>query len=521
MKINNSKISKIKFNGYFIKLVKINSNIVYQDEISMSLSNKTITITGDGTYDIYYADNNGVIANYDKICRLSNSSYDHLNELNIAPNSATNIVACNAGTTNIVASIVLDDSIKDNIIENKLYSVGILSDIHIDNDGTDEGLSQNDFQNALTFFKNSNADFVGIAGDITNSYGDATDYSAYNSIVNNNSDIPIKVCAGNHDVQTNYESYLGISKNYVYEHQGDIYIFLSLNDWNYNNPLTNEQITWLSNTLKQNKNNRVFLFFHFYIDPVGNVNSIYQKNLCISDTEGTTGYEFRQLMSEYKDNIIMFSGHSHLKLELQELGLDANIRGKNNNCCTLVHISSCARPRDKNRNDIYGGSQGCLMDVYESKVILKGIDFVKNKYLPIATYKIDFKVDQISDTNLLDLDEKNWTWLSNEGEASATYNSVDNTISITYDGTSSFGLNIAQPNLTLNAGNTYILSCNNIGSSTYISINNDATMGLNSSTNSRTFTLDTNIVNPTIVIWCDKNKAIYNNTIFNINLEII
>lgn len=123
------------------------------------------------------------------------------------------------------------------------------------------------------------------------------------------------------------------------------------------------------------------------------------------------------------------------------------------------------------------------------------------------------------DNNLLDLSESNWEWSSNDGEASALYNSNDNTISLTYDGTSSFGLNISQENLTLSSKKIYKLSCDNIGGGTYISINNNSTMALNSSKSSVEFTPTEDIANPQIVIWCDKNNATYENTIFNIKLE--
>lgn len=521
LKINNNNISKMKINGFYIKLAKINSDIVFQNEVSMTLSNKIITVFGTGNYDIYYASDNGIIESYDKICTLKNNSYNHLNELNIAPSDATRIVACEMNTTNILASVNLTDELKDDT-STKLYSVGLLSDIHIDNDGTDESFSQSDFQNALTFFRENAIDFVGIAGDITNSYGDGTDYSAYNSIVNQNSDITIKVCAGNHDVGVDYQSYLGIEQNYVVTYNEDIYIFLSLNAWDNDNPLSSSQITWLTNTLNTYKNNKVFLFFHFYIDPVGNVNSIYQNTLCISNEEGTTGYDFRNLLSIYKDNVVMLSGHSHLDFELQELSSDANVRNKTDECCILVHIPSCARPRNENRNDVNNGSQGYIMEVYQDKIVLKGINFIKNKFLPIATYKIPFKIitSEVSETNLLKLLEENSSWSSYNGtEASAIFNN-DNTITINADGSSSWGLNISQPNLTLSAGKTYKFSCSNIASSTWISLNNENSMQLNSGKSSVEFTPSEDIVSPQIVIWVSSG-VVYDNVIWDIKLEEI
>lgn len=522
LKINGKNIDEIKINSSFISQAKINGKIVFDkfSNLLLNLNDKIIKLTGKGECDIYYANNNTIINDYSKICTLNDSDYQSFNSLNVAPYNVNKIVACKSGTNKIVATVDLNDSLKCNV-ESKLYSVGILSDIHIDNDGTDEAQSQNDLRRALNFFRNEGISFVGIAGDITNSYGDSTDYSAYNSIINEYSDMVIKTCAGNHDVGVDYQSYLNIEKQYVYNYQDDFYVFLSLNAWDNNNPLSSEQITWLTNILKANKNKRVFLFFHFYIDPVGNVNQIYQSSLCISNTAGTTGYQFRQLLKEYKDNLIMFNGHSHLLFELQELGADANIRDKTDDCCILVHVSSCARPRDKNRENVYAGSQGYIMDVYSDYIVLKGIDFVKGKYLPIANYKVNFKANDvvIEDTNLLDLSESNWTWNNNGGEASATYDSTDNSIVITYDASSSFGLNIKQNNLFLKAGKTYRFSCDNVGSGTYIGLDNNGSMMLNSGRTSVDYIPTSDLSITQVTIWCDKNTASYNKTKWNIRLE--
>ena len=120
--------------------------------------------------------------------------------------------------------------------------------------------------------------------------------------------------------------------------------------------------------------------------------------------------------------------------------------------------------------------------------------------------------------NLLKLLEENATWVSHSGtEASAVFNN-DNTITISANGTSSWGLNINQPNLTLTAGKTYKFSCNNIGSSTWISINNEQTMSLRSSVTSLEFTPTENIENPTIIIWAE-SSAVYDNVVWNIKLK--
>lgn len=145
---------------------------------------------------------------------------------------------------------------------------------------------------------------------------------------------------------------------------------------------------------------------------------------------------------------------------------------------------------------------------------------VGEEYLDVPVYYGDgtqwIKVKK--QNNLLKLLEENASWTSYSGtEASAVFNN-DNTITISANGTSSWGLNIKQPNLTLKAGKTYKFSCNNIGSSTWISINNEQTMSLRSSVTSLEFTPTENIENPTIIIWAE-SSAVYNNVVWNIKLK--
>lgn len=136
-----------------------------------------------------------------------------------------------------------------------------------------------------------------------------------------------------------------------------------------------------------------------------------------------------------------------------------------------------------------------------------------------ATYtNVKTVAELTTNTNLLDLSEENASWVSYSGtEATAVFNN-DNTITISANGTSSWGLNISQPNLTIEAGKTYKFSCDNIGSSTWISINNEQTMSLRSSVSSLEFTPIENIENPTIIIWAE-SSAVYDNVVWNIKLE--
>lgn len=117
--------------------------------------------------------------------------------------------------------------------------------------------------------------------------------------------------------------------------------------------------------------------------------------------------------------------------------------------------------------------------------------------------------------NLLNLNSSNWTWVDNNGEVSATYNS-DNTITITSDDTGYWGLNIAQPGLTLSAGKKYIFSCDNIGFNTWISINEDPDAMLKKNHGSIEYAPAEDITSPTIKIWVE--TTVYDNVTFNISL---
>ena len=44
---------------------------------------------------------------------------------------------------------------------------------------------------------------------------------------------------------------------------------------------------------------------------------------------------------------------------------------------------------NKKLEKYYAGSEGYVVDVYDDYIILKGRDFIKNKFLPIATYKLN------------------------------------------------------------------------------------------------------------------------------------
>ena len=63
-----------------------------------------------------------------------------------------------------------------------LYTFGLLSDVHVDGDGSDEAHSISDLNNALQFFESEGCEFVAYCGDMTKD-GRSEDFSIGSTIV--------------------------------------------------------------------------------------------------------------------------------------------------------------------------------------------------------------------------------------------------------------------------------------------------------------------------------------------------
>lgn len=270
----------------------------------------------------------------------------------------------------------------------RLYSFGVLSDIHIGEDTADT-----DFQKALTFL-NDHVDFVCISGDLVHSGTDAQ-RAAYKSIVDTYSNIPVYACSGNHDgayvpnLESVISSYTGQPLYYSVTHGQDVFIFVGNATGTVENLFTNAELQWLYETLESNRNKRCFLFQHVRPDDgCGNAFGIYTFDIW----GGTEQIVFESLLRQYP-NVIFFHGHSHLKFYLQKYSDVANV--EKNFGCWSVHVPSLTIPRDTASAvnpsivNVYADAEGYIVDVYENGIHLRGRDFVKNEFLPIASYWLD------------------------------------------------------------------------------------------------------------------------------------
>ena len=291
----------------------------------------------------------------------------------------------------------------------KLYSFGAMSDIHLQ-----EQTAQDDFRAALEYLNGTeDVAFTCICGDLTNN-GTASELQVFKNYIDTYSaDTPVYAIAGNHEAPSNDNSvtaesaivglgfdalrpYTGQSLYYSFTHGDDVYIMVGEWAWSYKWPFSIAEMQWLYQTLEANRNKRCFVFQHLLsFDGSGNPYPGANPTTDILGAETTVRYSnipgriFLSLMRHYK-NCIWFHGHSHTSFECQEGNPMANydqVYGIHS-----VHIPSLAVPREYAESGYvkrYSESEGYVVDVYEDGVHLRGRDFVKGEFMPIASYWLD------------------------------------------------------------------------------------------------------------------------------------
>lgn len=339
---------------------------------------------------------------------------------NVAPSNATSL-AIYSGDRKI-CDVDISKMIPQNLGEKK-YCVGLLSDTHTTTlDSFHAANTQSDLTTAIRWLS-ANAEMTCVCGDLSEFNNDGG-LEKHKEIVDaNKGDMEVFEMAGNHEhynadgvlaliTDTIIKQYTGfplyyivsnqptneIAKNYYSPTVGDdVYIMCGAVAWN---PMfSNASIQWLYETLEANRNKRCFLFFHAPIDDSAHCGDAL--NVITYDGIGSYKSVFISLLEHYK-NVIYFHGHTHAMLEMQDYlqgltnPLPANYDFTNG--IHSIHIPSLAISRDISsgvRVDVVATSQGYLMDVYEDHIVLKGRDFVKGEFIPIATYCLDTTIKTI------------------------------------------------------------------------------------------------------------------------------
>lgn len=315
--------------------------------------------------------------------------YNKLIPQNVAPADAKRILVYNSDGKR-VGSVALSHLAKPQFGE-KLYTFGAISDVHIGEWTADE-----DFQRALTYLS-ANTDFICICGDLVHGGTDAApaQIETYKTIVSGYATKPVYAIPGNHDGAyvagwwNSTPTYTGRPLYYSFTQGNDVFIMVGNKSTGQGELFAADELTWLADTLEANEDKRVFLFQHVRPDDAcGNALGIYKTD----DWGGDEQVVFENLLRQYP-NIILFHGHSHLRLHMQEYSRLANYDKSFG--CHSVHIPSISVPRDTlsevnpSITTIYAESEGYIVDVYENGIHLRGRDFAKGEFLPIASYWLE------------------------------------------------------------------------------------------------------------------------------------
>ena len=318
-------------------------------------------------------------------------------DCNVAPYKATKIGIYDAGG-NKVGTIPLFNFKKKQ--GTRLYSFGLISDLHMQVTDTYDG--QNDLIRAFDFFTQQGIDMTCCCGDVTDT-NLLQEYINFKAIKDQYPNMSFYSCTGNHDCsgangynKEYWNTYIGTDKTFEFTHNGDHFLFIGMNAWDYKNGYTDQDLDWLEAKLNSYRNERCFVFIHCPIPQyVGNYKEMYTSDNWLT---GSNLYRVTE-MANYYVNSIWFSGHSHWKWHLQKWEENANIY--RNNSAWNVHIPSCAIPGDA-IDDVELGrrveeNEGAIVEVYEDYVEIKGIDFKTGKYIPVAQYRLDTTVQEIID----------------------------------------------------------------------------------------------------------------------------
>lgn len=290
----------------------------------------------------------------------------------------------------------------------KLYSFGALSDIHIG-----ENTANDDYTRALSWLSD-NVDFICECGDLI--HGDASKSAAQieqYKACRASATVPVYAISGNHDgayvsnVQTAVTSYTGQPLYYSFEQGNDVFIMVGIKSNGRTVSLfADGELQWLYETLESNRNRRCFVFQHVRPDDAcGNALGIYTNDIWGDIAGYPEQTVFESLMDHYP-NVVFFHGHSHTRFSLQSYDDTANI-GRDF-AGWSVHIPSLAVPRDTlsavnpSIVSVYAASEGYVVDVYENGIHLRGRDFVKGEFLPIASYWLDTPLQTVAEGTYTD-----------------------------------------------------------------------------------------------------------------------
>lgn len=319
--------------------------------------------------------------------------------------------------------------------DQKHYRFAALADIHIDLENGGENTyfihAQKNFIRALDIIKKHHCSFIVSGGDqVTNAAGAKEEWQKYREIIDRSGYRgQIFEAMGNHEtrfakysgcpLKECYEEFIRYARlgrkpilrpadktyyAYIDDTFGDAFLYLSLEN-GVDTPLidnfSDEQMDWAEEMVEHftREERRIILIQHAPIYGFGagddTQEPAYAGSFHLKDTDDKTfrnNQRFFDLICRYK-NMIWLSGHTHV-----DLRDNVNYRKADSHACHMLHIPALAGSTRLSRDDtgkrtldrtFYDDvAQGYLADVYEDKVVFKGIDFLHDRQYTEYVYTV-------------------------------------------------------------------------------------------------------------------------------------
>ena len=395
----------------------------------------------------------------------------NIHEWAVIPEGATRVLLCHGSAKNTVYVYDLPEEKIFNRGE-LLYTFGSISDAHLGNRYGSPQTSVDSLTRALDLLAKHGVSLVAISGDITVN-GTETEFQMYKNIVDKfcekNPNVNVYSTNGNHDIpgvlnlwpkygvgSDNYTGELEIKRygdnqlDYTVSVGNDVFVFLTQRSQHYNNTsrriITPEQMEWLSERFEENKDKRIYFYFHTFLnDENGDAsNGYYEYDLPLCEG-APDDIELRALLRKHK-NVIMFTGHSHWIFSMQDVfdagegryNYNANIANGGGEYGVFVHNPSVSEPRgltgnNSNRDELHGKrSEGYVAYVYEDCVVLYAYDFMNDRLLSKYSYIID--TSEKDKVTVEDINNSVWGFTSTDTVGTIVIDDLNAYISIAKNG---------------------------------------------------------------------------------------
>lgn len=407
----------------------------------------TITLKADnGTYYLYWADDNKALDDYGEITSLTVSAGQGvfaMPQYTAIPADATKLIAIKSTSEPAEANrTVANASAVYSIPSSKqlsadtsdaLYTFGAISDPQLANDSYGSGsypYDEEHFAAALETLAERGVDFTVSSGDTVNDQnGNATyaaEFKRYQRLLADSSYAnPIYEANGNHDVGTvwdkngNYyndntpfvkgtglnsvKSAIATGKPYFEITEpvtGDHFIFMALEGGFYTNKGTQfstAQLDWLEGLLKKYSSDgkNIFIIEHGNIAGWGSGDKLtapYYYDLGLVKTNSDVA-RFIKLMETYKDCVVI-TGHTHLELSAQY-----NYSDNGGTSAVMIHNSAVGGVRrlingSIDRTAVKGLSEGYIVEVYKDFVLFNGTNLYYNETMPQCCYIVPMSTSE-------------------------------------------------------------------------------------------------------------------------------